>query len=318
MDAQGAATATPSLEESLGAAGTIDPSAFFEGALTEEVLTTDCTLADGSTTSCYELTIAGFPATRDEIGPWCPETTSDPAAGIWFDGEAVYDIDGQFILDLAEIYDDPTWKLYDEDGNVLSTDTSEEFNELVTGGAQEDADAGPVNLCVYGEIEWTDEGGPIPATVEIPITPSRADNTTAASGVLGVTLDGVLIEGSAPIDLILGNYTIGAFDPCGGHVNPQEGYHMHATMGCSESAQAVPDGETPIFGYAMDGYAIHSPYESGDEPADLDECNGHETAEQGYHYHANNAAKNQVVQCVTGQTVAGSDDGARPGGPPGG
>ena len=58
--------------------------------------------------------------------------------------------------------------------------------------------------------------------------------------ILGVTLDGVLIESSAPIDLILGNYTIGAFDPCGGHVNPQEGYHMHATTGCSDSTQDGP------------------------------------------------------------------------------
>ena len=97
-------------------------------------MTTDCTLADGSDASCYELTIAGFPSTRDELGPWCPQTTADPAAGIWFDGNAVYDIDGQFILDLAEIYNDPTWKLYDETGRVLSTDTSEKFNDLVTGG----------------------------------------------------------------------------------------------------------------------------------------------------------------------------------------
>ncbi len=85
-------------------------------------------LVMGSTaTSCYQLMVAGFPSNRDSIGPWCPETTSDGAAGIWFDGDAVYDIDGQFISDLADIYDDASWKLYDEDGNVLSTDTSEKF-----------------------------------------------------------------------------------------------------------------------------------------------------------------------------------------------
>ena len=151
--------------------------------------------------------------------------------------------------------------------------------------------------------------------MEIPVTPTMADDPTTVGGRLGVTLDGVLIEGSAPIDLILGNYTIGAFDPCGGHVNPQEGYHMHATTGCSDSTHEVADGETAMFGYALDGYAIHEPYEANLEAdAGLDECNGHETDELGYHYHANPAAKNQVLACLVGQT-AESDEGA---GPPGG
>ena len=97
------ATTTEPAGDSEAEGESVDPAAFFEGALTEEAATADCTLADGTETSCYELTIAGFPATRDEIGPWCPQTTSDPAAGIWFDGESVYEIDGQFISDLAEI-----------------------------------------------------------------------------------------------------------------------------------------------------------------------------------------------------------------------
>lgn len=309
------ATTTEPAGDSEAEGESVDPAAFFEGALTEEAATADCTLADGTETSCYELTIAGFPATRDEIGPWCPQTTSDPAAGIWFDGESVYDIDGQFISDLAEIYDDPTWHLFDEDGNVLSTDTAEKFNELVNGGAQTEAD--PVNQCVYGEIEWTEGGGPISTTVEIPVTPTRAAGPTAASGVLGVTLDGVLIENSAPIDLILGNYTIGAFDPCGGHVNPQEGYHMHATTGCSDSDEAVPDGETARFGYALDGYAIHAPFtEDVEADAGLDECNGHETEELGYHYHANQVAENAVLTCFSGTTTAAADGPGGGGGPP--
>ena len=232
-------SATPATPTAAG----LDLTSFYDGALVGDVQTTDCTLASGAASTCYELTIAGFPANRDTIGPWCPATTSDDAAGIWFDGSAVYDIDGQFILDLADIYDDATWKLYDDDGNVLSTDTSEKFNDLVTGGAQTEAE--PVNLCVYGEIEWAEGGGPIAATVQIPVTPSKADSPTPVSGVLGVTLDGVRIESSAPIDLILGNYTIGAFDPCGGHVNPQEGYHMHATTGCSDARATRPTARRP-------------------------------------------------------------------------
>ncbi len=319
--ASGDAATTPSTSQSDATAGSIDLTQFFEGALTTDAVTTDCTLTSGATTTCYELTVAGFPANRDAIGPWCPQTTSDSAdaGGIWFDGANVYDIDGQFISDLAEIYEDPTWKLYDEDGNVLSTDTSEKFNDLVTGGAQDEADAGPVNLCVYGEIEWVDGGGPIAATVEIPVTPTKADTTTTPGTVLGVTLDGVRIDNSAPMDLILGNYSIGAFDPCGGHVNPQEGYHMHATTGCSDSAEAIPEGETALFGYALDGYAIHAPYaEDAEADAGLDECNGHETDEAGYHYHANPVAENAVLTCFSGLTTASAEDGSGTGGPGGG
>lgn len=130
-----------------------------------------------------------------------------------------------------------------------------------------------------------------------------------------MTLDGVIIAASAPVDAILGAYTIASFDDCGGHFNPFEGYHMHGAVGCSESGDAA-EGETPIFGYAMDGYPVYSPY-STEELANvkLDDCNGHTTAAGGYHYHANLAAKNQVIQCLVGQSVA-SEEGA--GGPPAG
>ena len=266
-------------------------------------MTTDCTLADGTASECYELTVVGFPANRDAIGPWCPETTSDAAAGIWFDGEAVYDIDGQFISELAEIYDDPTGS------STTRTATCCRPTRRRSSATSSPVGPGrgrcrPVNFCVYGEIEWADGGGPIAATVEIPVTPVMAASPTNAGGTLGVTLDGVVIENSAPIDLILGNYTIGAFDPCGGHVNPQEGYHMHATTGCSDSTEAVSEGETAVFGYALDGFAIHAPYDSDAEAdAGLDECNGHETAELGYHYHANQVEENAVLTCFSGMTT---------------
>ena len=72
-----------------------------------------------------------------------------------------------------------------------------------------------------------------------------------------------------------------------------------------------------MFGYAMDGYPLHSPLDDDAASADLDECNGHTTEADGYHYHANNAAENQVVECLIGQTVAGADAaGGGPGGAP--
>ena len=89
---------------------------------------------------------------------------------------------------------------------------------------------------------------------------------------------------------------------------------MHATTGCSNSTDDIPEGETALFGYALDGYAIHAPYESSTATdAGLDSCNGHQTSKLGYHYHANQAEKNAVLTCFSGKTT-----GAGAGGPGGG
>lgn len=142
-----------------------------------------------------------------------------------------------------------------------------------------------------------------------------ADSATTG-GNWGVTLNGVIIAPSAPVGAILGAYTIAAFDDCGGHINPVDGYHLHGARGCSEVGEAA-EGETPIFAYALDGYPIHSPLSAEAEAtANLDECNGHETPELGYHYHANPAEKNGVLSCFAGVTVDGGGDGGD-GGPGG-
>ena len=150
----------------------------------------------------------------------------------------------------------------------------------------------------------------------IPVEPVLADAPATTRGNLGVTLDGVVIAASAPVDAILGAYTIAAFDDCGGHYNPADGYHLHGAVGCSETGE-VAEGETPMFAYAMDGIPVHSPLDDP-ESADLDACNGHETAELGYHYHANSADQNLVIECLIGQTVAAAagGGGAPPDGPP--
>ncbi|NNF54302.1 MAG: YHYH protein [Acidimicrobiales bacterium] len=298
-------------------AGTVDVGLFFDGALATEVTTEDCALSGGAETSCYVITVAGDPVTYD-TGPFCPETITDSAdsGGIWFDGDGVYDIDGEFIVNLAELYGDDNWMMYDEDGNVLVTETAEEFDLA----ARPDVDPSLQNHCVEGRLEWLENGEPISTTVTIPVEPVLADAVSSAQGNLGVTLDGVVIAASAPVEAILGAYTIAAFDDCGGHFNPFDGYHLHGAVGCSELDEAA-EGETAMFAYAMDGFPVHSPLDDVDS-ADLDECNGHTTEEDGYHYHANNAAENQVIECLIGQTVAGSDAaggggaGGRPEGPP--
>ncbi len=295
----------------------VDVELFFDGALAEAVTTEDCTLSGGAETTCYRIVVAGDPVTY-ETGPFCPETITDgaDAGGIWFDGNGVYDLDGAFIVGLADLYGDDNWMMYDADGNVLTTETAEEF----ALAARPDVDPSMYNHCIEGRVEWLTNGEPITTTALIPVEPVLADAAATSRGNLGVTLDGVVIAASAPVDAILGAYTIAAFDDCGGHYNPTDGYHLHGAVGCSETGE-IPEGETAMFAYAMDGFPVHSPLADATS-IELDACNGHETAEFGYHYHANSAAQNQVLDCLIGQTVAGADAGGGPGGarrgPPGG
>jgi hypothetical protein len=274
---------------------------FFDGALTEEVTTEDCTLSDGTATTCYRITVAGYPADH-EVGPFCPTTTETSAddAGIWFDGNGLYDLDGDFILGLAELYDDSNWMLYDEDGNVNITETQEAFDAAARPNVAEEYQ----NYCVEGQIEWLENGEPVPTTVVIPTEPVLTNDAgRAGRGGLGVTLNGVTIAAAAPVDAILGAYTIAAFDDCGGHINPVDGYHLHGAVGCGE---VEVDGHSAIFGYAVDGFGIYNPYdENGETYDDLDSCGGHTSEELGYHYHASPAADNAVITCLNGATVTG-------------
>ena len=292
----------------------MDLGLFFDGALTEKASTAQCTLAGGTVTTCHTITVTGFPA-GGEVGPFCPRTTSATAdeVGIWFDGKQVYDIDGEFILKLPEIYDDAKWRLHDEDGKVNVTDTQEAFE----GAARPDVDPRYQNHCVEGKIAWLQDGEPVPSEVQIPTQPVAADSATAVGNRVGVTLDGVIIDGQAPVEAILGAYTIAAFDDCGGHINPVEGYHIHGAAGCSESGDAAA-GETPVFAFALDGFPIHSPLEDDEQAAaGLDDCNGHSTDALGYHYHAQPPEKNGVLTCFTGEPASTQGGEGRGGGPPG-
>ncbi len=294
----------------------VDLTLFMEGAITAQALV-DCTLSDGASARCHAITIAGYPVNH-EVGPFCPPSIRADAeqGGIWFDGQDVYDVDGDFILSLATLYNDEQWRLYDEQGRVRVTNTLEAFE----AAARPDVDPAYQNYCVEGRMEWLENGKPVTSTLQIPATPVRAHQAMPARGILGVTLNGVVIAASAPVDAILGAHTIAPFDDCGGHINPFEGYHLHGARGCSE-VEGVARGETPMFAYAMDGYPIHSPLEGGSQAEGLDACQGHSSAGLGYHYHAASPQENAVLSCFKGFTVemqrgAGPARGHPPGGPP--
>lgn len=304
-----------------GSAGPIDApgvvaSNFKVGALAEAIGEEECTLTSGDKTTCYRITVTGEPVDA-KIGPFCPETTSSTAgeSGIWLDGSKVYDVDGAFILDLATIYGDAKWKLYDDTGKVNVTDTKEAFQ----GAARPDVADAYKYHCVEGKYAWTQTGEPVPISILVPKSPVLATSATTSQGAdLGVTTNGLVIAASAPVDAILGAYTIAAFDDCGGHFNPGEGYHLHAYTACEGTNYASnipdPDAETSIIGYALDGVAVFAPL-PGNTTIELDECNGRTTEKDGYHYYAQSAEKNRVIKCFKGLTAV---DGKQQAGPPAG
>ena len=286
----------------LGSPGVVKAN-FLEGSLTKAITTEDCTLSNGETTTCYRIEVTGSPVDT-KIGPFCPESTSSTAevSGIWLDGEKMYNADGKFIMDLSTIYKDVKWKLYDDSGKVKVTDSKEAFQ----GAARPDVQEAYKYHCVEGTWEWTETTKPVPTSILVPVKPVLASASSTSHGNLGVTINGLVISASAPVDAILGAYTIAAFDDCGGHFNPTAGYHLHAYTGCEgieyESHIDNPNAETKIIGYAMDGVAVFAPL-SSKSTIKLDECNGRTTAKDGYHYYAQSAEKNLVVKCVKGLTA---------------
>lgn len=129
-----------------------------------------------------------------------------------------------------------------------------------------------------------------------------------------MTLNGVGLAPPAPVDDILANYTIAAFDDCGGHINPNAGYHYHGATGCTELVEQS-DGHAAVIGYVIDGYALHGMLNTdGEEPTDLDACRGHTDETRGYHYHTASAGENMFVGCYNGEQ--GSVEGEQ-GEPPG-
>ena len=116
----------------------------------------------------------------------------------------------------------------------------------------------------------------------------------------GFGLNGIEYSAPAPVDNILGAYTIAPFDDAGGHINVNQGYHYHAATGLSFSVEQS-DGHAPLVGYALDGHGLYGQLdEDGNEPADLDECRGHFDEVRVYHYHLDAPGSNNFINCLHG------------------
>ena len=259
-----------------------------------------CTLSEGEEGTCVAVTLPADPATFD-IGPWCPNHIDDSAeeGGIWLDRGQLWDVDGSFIENLAVFYDDPAWQMYDSVTGVVNVTGS---REACAAAARPDVDPRYRNHCVQCLASYVEAG--LTSTYVIPITPVGTERIGPRVGHQGVGLaySGLRLDGSAPTDAILSAHTLAPLDDCGGHVNLNAGYHVHAITDCLR--EQPNEGEhAPVIGLALDGYPLHGLMNpDGSVPGDLDTCRGHETGAEGYHYHVGEPGSNEILGCHTGQT----------------
>tara|TARA_R110002049_G_scaffold307084_1_gene506742 strand:+ start:6336 stop:7085 length:750 start_codon:yes stop_codon:yes gene_type:complete len=245
------------------------------------------------------------------MGPWCPSNISDDATagGIWLDGGLVHDVDGDFIKNLATFYNDTTWRMYDANGDIYITDTEQDC----INAANPNVGAAYQNFCVECIPSYIAN---VSQTFLIPVTPILLNDAVFFStgggpggpggpgssipSTRGIALNGIEFSAPAPVNNILSAYTLAPFDDAGGHINVHQGYHYHAATGVSYSV-AQTDNHASLIGYAIDGHGIFERLDSnGNEPADLDPCRGHSDDIRGYHYHVDEAGKNNFINCIKG------------------
>lgn len=249
----------------------------------------DCTLEDGSASTCYKIT-TGYKPERLEIGPFCPATLEEEG-GIWdWDGEkaGLHRLDGAFFEMLAS----QGYRFYDETGAIAISNPG--------SGARPGQD----HTCLMAIPDDS-----VTITMLVPVSPTLAQEPTALGTVakVGVALDGVPIFADAPSVLHTGH--LPALDLCGGHIDPGGWYHWHGaatdiqtafdTEGVAANC-ALPQNSSAQFGLAFDGFAIFGSKEpDGSTPTGLDDCQGHRDENGVYHYHASEDFPN-LPPCLSG------------------
>lgn len=267
----------------------------------------DCKLSGGTQTQCFSVTTGPAPSNH-KTGPYCPRKISDTAdqAGTWFVNEELYDVDGKFIEQLAVIYQDEKWNMYDpETGNVTLVDG--ELGCEVAGDPNSASDY--TNYCVECEVKYL--GSEANQTYVFPLEPVMGSEDSGRIGPhtgIGLAFNGVKLDAPAPLRMILGSHTLGLFDACSGHVNPVTGYHYHGLVGCEpEKAAAVAEHGSRV-AIAMDGFDMYSRLEESNDDVELDQCGGHEISGLKYHYHVEAAGTNQFIGCFKGESGCTQSD----------
>ena len=278
-------------------------SNFLSGGLAEPITIVSRTLSNGTTADCYKIVTKSTPSDHN-MGPWCPTNITDDASkgGIWLEGGNVYDVDGAFVKNLASFYKDNTWQMYNSStGAITRTTTQAECQ----AAANPNVGVAYKNYCVECLPSYVST---LTKTIYIPVTPVKLSSPLSfgmgpgASGpsTRGIAFNGVVFDAPAPVNAILGAYTLAPFDDAGGHINLQAGYHYHAATGKTTKI-AQSDGHAAMIGYALDGFGIYERLSAtGTEYSDLDASRGHYDATRGYHYHVDKAGSNNFINSLAG------------------
>lgn len=259
----------------------VNPAYFMEDALAAPIVKEERILSDGTTALCYVIRTYSEPH-EHEMGPWAPTHIDDDAGkgGIWLQDGEVHNVDGPFVRDIAEFYDDPDWKLYREDGSIRVTDTKQAFE----AAARPNVDPKYHNYVVEGRPEWIDRNVFV---YVIPVNPIYQAEPT----LLGRA-------GSPPDDRF--NRRLGGGPPPRG--NRPDGPPPVRRDGQGSADQHQRGGaEITALGIAFNGvnYDPPAPVDAilaAHTLAPFDDAGGHINPHNGYHYHAVTGHTKEIVQ----------------------
>ena len=281
---------------------TLDPALFTSSSFTVEAKLIDCTLENGSTTKCYELTFKANPVPDD--GPFCPATINDIGGLGIYDGKTN---PGFQVMkkELFQAMEADGYDIIDDNGGIRKSDFTKQDNPKFDYCLQP---------AVNDNLQLTFTIPAIPVNLSTP-------NTIESVELIGVSIDGVPMNGDPPSVTTgqMGNGNIPSLDPCGGHHDPSGYYHWHfipesmnevlaayqiTEVSCTNKTQSA----SALSGFAKDGYPIYAYADPTGVPTDLDQCNGHfaATAEYPngvYHYHASKTEAPNMPPCIKGAAV---------------
>lgn len=265
---------------------TLNPAYFISDVLASPIVKEVRELANGTKTLCWVIRTYSEPH-EHEMGPWAPSHITDgpDKGGIWIDNGGVFDVDGPFVRDIDQFYDDPNWKLYRDDGSIKVTDTKEAF----MAAARPDVDPEYNNYVVEGRPEWIDRHV---FEFVIPVKPIYQDEPTIIGGHQGDEEAGQ--PGARP-----------GRPPARGEGRPPR---PEGADGERPARPGPPDGDEGhggqqinVLGLAFNGVNFEPPAPLADilaayTLAPFDDAGGHINPYNGYHYHAVTGQTKEIAQ----------------------
>lgn len=126
----------------------------------------DCTLSGGTITQCMSIEVKS--STEHEQGPWCPNNIGDgiqEGGMMFYDGE-VYGIDGAFVKNLAQFFNDKQWQLFNPKTGAINVTRTK---AACAAAAKPDVEKAYTNYCVQCQVAYM--GDKLSTRYVIPINP---------------------------------------------------------------------------------------------------------------------------------------------------